>query len=268
MTTLREYTKSLRQGGRIHFTKMEAIEKLSISAGSFLVNIHRLKEKGELISPARGLYIIIPPEDQIIGCIPAEQLVPILMDYWERDYYAGLLTSALYHGASHQKPQVFQIVTDKQIKALQFGRVKIQFVYKKNMEKLPTQLITVKTGYLKIATPELTVYDLLHYPNQVGGLNNIATILTELIERIEINKFKEFVHKMDEGAWVQRLGYILDLIDTFEEEKKERLINVLQDYLKDQRIHPIPLIGDVSFKGCTRNGRWKIIENTRVESDL
>ena len=35
------------------------------------------------------------------------------MEYWQSKYYVGLLTAAMYHGASHQQPQIFQVVIEK-----------------------------------------------------------------------------------------------------------------------------------------------------------
>lgn len=266
--TLRTYLDSLLQRGRVYFTKTEALGALSLSLASLMVSIHRLKAKGDIISPARGLYVIIPPEEKMVGCIPAEELVPILMAYWKKDYYVGMLSAALYQGSSHQKPQVFQVVTDTQIKPVHCGHVKIQFIYKKNIQDLPTQFVTVKTGYLKVGMPELTVYDLLHYHRQAGGLNNIATVLGELIENIEISRLKRFAQKKGEVAWIQRLCFILESIDTFEEAKKTQLIKMLREYIETRKIYPVPLLRGVPFKGCKRNNTWKIIENTVIESDL
>jgi len=38
------------------------------------------------------------------------------MKHLNIDYYACLLIAALYHGATHQKPGLFQVITEKRIK--------------------------------------------------------------------------------------------------------------------------------------------------------
>ena len=87
--------------------------------------------------------------------------------------------------ATHQKPAKFQVVSDKRIKRdLIFGSVEIKFIYKKSLLNLPTRNITVDTGYLEVATPELALLDLLSYPDHAGGLNHIATVLSELADSL------------------------------------------------------------------------------------
>ncbi len=156
--------KHIRATGKRYFTLEQATEDLKASRTSVLSAIYRMKKKGEIITPAKGLYVIVPPEHQSQGCIPAEELIPILMKYLDIDYYAGLLTAAMYHGATHQKPSSFHIVTNKKIKRkLKFGNVQITCLEKKIFDDLPIKNVTVSTGYLKISSPELTIMDLLNH---------------------------------------------------------------------------------------------------------
>ncbi|RLA20598.1 MAG: hypothetical protein DRQ56_02820 [Gammaproteobacteria bacterium] len=39
--------------------------------------LNRLILKGELASPQRGFYVIVPPEYQQLGCLPAEQFARV-----------------------------------------------------------------------------------------------------------------------------------------------------------------------------------------------
>lgn len=267
MSTLETYIKDLRAHGRSYFTTQKALSDLGISHAKLNSRIYRLKKKGELISPAKNLFVIVSPEYRSLGCLPPAELIPILMRYWNQEYYAGLLTAALYHGASHQKPQIFQVVVSKQIPLLVQGKVSIEFVTKKSLENLPTQDIEAKTGYLRISSPEVTAMDLLLYTHRVGGLNAIGTVLSELIESIEPKKLIVLAKNLKGKAWVQRLGWILEHIDTIDNDRKLSLINALQEYLLTQRLFYIPLASELTVAGCARNKKWMIIENTTIESD-
>ena len=189
------------------------------------------------------------------------------MKHWRLEYYACLQTAALYHGASHQKPQVFQIMTNKQINPLSIGKIRIEFIYKKSLDGLPTQNIAVKSGYLKISSPELTAIDLLLYPDHSGGLNHIATVLSELIEAIDHKKLIALAKLIKEKAWLQRLGFLLDHIDSMVEDKKKLIVSHVQKELESQKLFYIPLATELATKGCPRNKKWMIIENTSIESD-
>ena len=161
------YLKDIRQKGECSFSLKQIMSDLSLSKNAALNAIHRLKIQGELISPAKGLYVIVPPEEQPYGSIPANELVPIFMEYLQADYYTSLLTAAQYYGASHQKPNRFQIISNKRTKhPLEFGHTKIEIIYKKSLADLPIKDVVVKTGYLKMATPELTAMDLFLYPKK------------------------------------------------------------------------------------------------------
>jgi predicted transcriptional regulator of viral defense system len=269
MKFFENYIKKVRQSGKLDFTLDDIFAELGPdSKEKIRSGLYRLKKKGDIISPARGLYVIVPPEDQTIGCIPAEQLVPILMGYRNAPYYAGLLTAAMYHGASHQKPQVFQVITNQRIKPFKAGHVRIEFIYKKSLVELPLQKRIVKTGYLDISSPELTIYDLLQYPHHAAGLNNIATILSEIIEVVDRTSLLIFAKQMRQQVWIQRLGYILDTIETVNDKKKDDLLRVLENYLKPISLYYVPLVTETPTEGAPKNPKWMVIENTTIESDI
>lgn len=267
MIYFQDYIKSVRARGRVYFTTEEALAELRISSDALRSGIYKLRKKKEVVSPAKGLYIIVPPEYQNIGCLPPEELTPILMKYWKLDYYVSLLTASLYHGASHQKPQIFQIIVSKQIKPLLCGKVKIEFIYKKNLNNIPIQDKVVKSGYLKIATPETTAMDLLLYVHRSGGLNHVATVLSELLESMKVNELSKLISSSAQKAWIQRLGYILEKIDPLETKKRDQIVHLLKTYLAQQNISFVALNPDLPIKGISRNHDWKLIENTIIESD-
>ena len=266
---IKSYLKDIRQRGKRYFTLDQVISELNISKNAALVAIHRLKAQGDLISPARGLYIIVPPEHQLQGAIPAEELVPILMNYLKADYYVSLLSGAMYHGATHQKPGCFQIISNVRLKhLLEFGQVKIELIYKKSLTDLPIQNVIVNTGYLKVATSELVVLDLLSYPARSGGLNHIATVLSELIELMDADKLIALAELVGEKAWLQRLGYILENLDVMEVDKLKIIIHTLEQYLQGKMKVFIPIAPEISKTGFPRIKKWMIIANTDIQSDL
>ncbi len=263
------YLRHLESRGRVYFTIDEAVQDLNASKNTIQSAITRQMEKGKIVTPARGFYIIVPNEYLALGCLPPDQLVPILMKYLNVNYYTGILTAALYHGASHQKPGKFHVVCDKQLyKNLRIGNVRIDFIYKKSIEKLPTKTHTVDTGLLKLSTPEVTAMDLFLYLHRSGGINHSATVLSELIEVIDLEKLIELAKSSSQHAWIQRLGYVLEQIDSLVPEHQQKVIDALASYVASQNFSYIPLSPKMAIKGSPRNKKWKIIENKIVESDL
>lgn len=265
-----EYLKNIRAAGNRAFTLEQAITDLKgISRNSIISSIKRLKKQNVLISPFKGLYVLIPPEHQQQGCIPAEELIPIVMGHLNINYYTCLLSAALYHGAAHQKPGSFQIIADKRIKRkLKFGQIRVDCIYKKSLENLPIQNITVSTGYLRISSPELTALDLLMYSNKSGGLNHIATVLSELVEAIDSKKLITLANQVNKNILFQRLGYILEKIDPMDTESNQEIIDALAKYLTPKKLRFKPLAPEISGIGYPSSKKWKIIENTNIESDI
>ena len=153
---LQSYIKQLRKYGKRAFTIEEILEEFKVSRNYARVALYRLIQSGDLVSPAKAFYVIVPPEYQTYGCIPAEQLIPILMKHLNIDYYVAVLSAGLFHGATHQKPSRFQVMLNKRMTSnLVFGDIEIEFIYKKSISGLPTKDFVVDTGYLKVASPEL-----------------------------------------------------------------------------------------------------------------
>src|SRR3990167_9273956 len=62
-----DYLKKTRQNGKRYFTLEQFMLDRKLSQNAALNAIHRLKTHGDLISPVRGLYVIVPPENQSQG---------------------------------------------------------------------------------------------------------------------------------------------------------------------------------------------------------
>lgn len=255
-----EYLEKIRMSGRRHFCLQEIKEDINISDSAARSGLYRLKKANKVISPVKSLYVIIPPEHRPHGCIPAEELIPIMMNYLDAEYYVALLSAAAFYGAAHQKIFKFQIITNRRIvHPLEFGQIKIEVICKKNISNLPTRDFTVNTGYIKVASPELVAIDLLEYVPRCGGLNHVITVLSELVESIDATKLIKLSNEINANYQLQRIGYILENVEVTAQIAK---------YLNDNIRCYIPLAANISGTGYARCKKWKIIKNIEIESDL
>src|SRR5712691_7414691 len=171
--------------GRYTFTLDEAQKVVGADdPAAVYTGLSRLRQRQEVFSPAQGLYVAVPPEYRNLGVVPAEWFVDTMMSHLGRPYYVGLLSAAAIHGASHQAPQVFQVITDRSylVRKREVGRIRFRFYSSKSVTVDPTTRITVPSGYAVVGTKETTVVDLVGKPRSSGGLSNVATILRELGE--------------------------------------------------------------------------------------
>jgi predicted transcriptional regulator of viral defense system len=136
---------------------------------------------------------------------------PDLVDHLGEAHYAGLLSAAEYHGAAHHRLQVFQVVVARPRRAIECGRVKVEIVARKNVDAIPTESRNTTVGILKLSSPEATAFDLVGYFKHCGWLDNVATVLAELAEKVD-TRMLVAVAELSPIAWAQRLGYLLGLV--------------------------------------------------------
>src|SRR2546429_1111602 len=134
------------------------------------------------------------------------------MEFESEPYYVGLLSAAALHGAAHQQPQEFQVIDSRQTRPAVVGRSRIRFLLKKHIKRTETISLKTETGAMKISTPESTALDLVRYPRHAGGLNNIATVLADLAEKIDPEHLSEAARRDDDLPSAQRLGFLLEHI--------------------------------------------------------
>jgi predicted transcriptional regulator of viral defense system len=164
--------------GRYSASVDEIRELTGLSYAAVTSGLQRLRRQQRVFSPTRGLYVVIPPEYRSWGVVPADWFIDDLMHHLGRRYYVALLSAAAYHGAAHQAPQVFQVMTDGRVLDRAIGRVRLSFYASAYVTDTPTEAVVVHTGSIPVSSREATVVDLVREPRASGGISNVATILT------------------------------------------------------------------------------------------
>ena len=258
-----DYIKRLRSNGKYSFTDDELFKSVSKAKNNVRKDIDRLRNKGLIKNIRRGFYTIIPDEYTNMGILPADIYVDDLMKYLNKQYYVGLFSSAMLHGAAHQQPQEYYIITNSpKPRNIKKERFVINFSEKRNFPIYGIEEKKTLTGYLKLSNRELTFFDMIYYVKNLGGINRIITILDELREEIKISNFKEVVKNEFPNTVYQRAGYILE--NVFQDEKLAGIIENRLMHLKTRRTVLNPLgkkIGEFDNK-------WKVQVNIKIESDI
>jgi len=255
----RAFLDALQTNGRYTFTRDEAARALGLSDVAIKNALWRLAKAGRLVSPRRGFYVIVPPEYRAAGSLPASWFIRDLTGYLGRPYYVGLLTAASLHGAAHQAPQEFQVVSDRPLGVLEVGRVRLRFVKKASLARTPTVGVKTPTGEMRVSTPEATAFDLVRYPEHCGGLSNVATVLGELAEGLDGTELVRVAEGDGEVAYAQRLGYLLDLVG------RREVARALADWIATRTPRVAPLASGQPIKGAQRDMRWRVAVNEEVD---
>ena len=158
---------------------------LGVSSAASKLALGRLNKQRKVASPARGFYVIVPPEYRSLGCLPADQFIPALMEYRKLRYYAALLSAAQYHGAAQHRPQEFQVALARNRGSIACGAVRASFIARHRIHAVSLQPFNTPRGTVQVSTPEATAVDLVGYERPAGGLDNVATVLSELAEHLD-----------------------------------------------------------------------------------
>jgi len=262
------WIEDLPKQGKSVFSKQEIEKQFPVlSHYSIRNSLNRLSKKKKIQSVWRDFYVVILPEYGLKGVAPPIEYIDQLMKFLGKDYYIALLSAAALQGAAHQASMEFFVITNSRIlRDKQKNDVKINFVTKKN---IPMQYITqvmVNSGYVNVSCPELTAFDVIIYEKNIGGINRVATILSELAETLNFENISvEFLKSLN-VAIIQRLGYLLDLLEC------DGLANVLFQKSKEADIkfrkYPLSVLSEKkNYTDFQINDKWKIIINEEVEID-
>jgi hypothetical protein len=163
MSNVQEFIDSQLARGRTTFSKRADLAATGLTPQAFQAAASRLAKKGLLASPRRGFYLILRPEDRLLGAPDPARWIDALMKYLGLDYRVSLLRAAAFHGSSHQAAMVFQVIAPRQLPAIALGRQRVEFLYQAPAAfaeaNRPESLASLKTetGYAKIAGVELTL---------------------------------------------------------------------------------------------------------------
>lgn len=263
---IRKWVEELQTKGRNTFSLTQLQAQLpTLSAIAVKRGLNKLSRIRLIISIHKGFYLIIPPAYKSRGMVPPHLYLDSLMRELNRKYYLALLSAAALHGASHQQPQEFFVVTGlPAMRATQKRGIRINYITKTKVPDRLCESRKTESGYIKISNPLLTAIDLIQFEKRVGGMNRVATVLSELTESIKPDDFGTDILNYAPVTALQRLGYILDKVFNH-----QLLAESLYKTLQSNKVPllRIPLKPLARRKGFISDSKWKVIVNTTLQID-
>jgi predicted transcriptional regulator of viral defense system len=248
----------LQAEGVYTVTRTDLRELAGVSETALVSAVGRLKKQGRVAEPRRGFLVAVPLEYRSAGVLPPSWWIDDLMAFLQQPYYVGLLAAAALHGAGHQRPQSFQVITDRATRPVRAGRVRIVFARKDAIAQAAVQRAKTETGSMALSIPEETAFDLVRYARICGGLSNVATILAGLGDGLDPGMLVQRAEHF-EVTVAQKLGYLLDLAG------HDRVTGPLHTWVVEQNPVRAPLSwNEHPFTG-TVDQRWRVVVNRSVE---
>lgn len=272
MGSLEMFLDEQLANGKSHFSRRDALQRLSMSPEAFSAAATRLIKRQKLVNPRHEFFLIQRPEDRISGAPDPKRWIDALMVDHKIDYRVALLSAAAFHGSSHQAAMVFQVIVPKQLRNFELGRYRIQFVYQGppqfsqvNRSEWLRQ-IKSEEGFAKVSGIELTLLDCIRYYHKALGINGVAQIARDIGQKADPRKLAR-AGEFCENSAVRRLGYLLEFVGHDRQAKALEAFASKAKSLKslDPSIKPIYSIPTSESK---KNEKWRLVINQLVEIDF
>ena len=271
MKSLEQFMDEQLIRGRAHFSRQQALDALKIKSEALAAAITRQIKKRRLANPRHGFYLILRPEDQIAGAPDPVQWIDYLMKHQRLEYRLSLLRAAAFHGASHQSAMVVQVIAPKQLRDVEIGRHRLQFLYQSQAAfaqvNRPEYLGRIKSdaGFADIAGVELTLLDCARYFHKAGGIHTVAQIAKDIGAKAAPRTLAKAAAAYENSS-VRRLGYLLDHAGHTRQAKalESFVVRAKSALALDPAV--VPLAG-ARFDHRENNKKWQLLINEPVELD-
>lgn len=258
--TVARVIDTLQGGGRYSVTRAELLQQGRRTETGLDQALRRLRREGRLVSPRRGFYVIVPVEYRGSGGPPFNWFIDALMGFLGQPYYVGLLTAAMLHGAAHQQPMVTRVITDRPTRPVRAGRVRISFHVSRDVKAVPVTRVTSEVGTIAVSTPEVTALDIVRFHAVSGYMSNVATVLSELAERMDLARLVAAA-RFYATPVLQRLGFLLEVV------KQDALAAGVSKALGGRRYRTVLLVPGGRDRAGDPHPSWRVVQNTPVEPE-
>ena len=239
--------------GRVAFPLADLVKETGLSVTAARNQLLRLKNRVTRVSPRQQFFLIVSPEHRAVGAPPVAWWLHDYFQWLGEPYYLALQSAASSFGSNPQALQVTQVMTKISRRALEIGRIRVQFFVKRTVEQTPTQPLANAYAPLQVSIPEATAFDLIQYAARIGGIGRAAETIAPLLPLIRPAELRRVLKIEDEPATAQRLGFVLETL------KATNLAKVVQDWLPSDLVL-VPLVPGLRGD-APEIKRWRILNN-------
>ena len=250
--------------GRHFVTNAELAELVGVPAIDLRHSLRRQRDLHTLVPVTKRAWVPVPPQYRHNGAPPVDHFIDPLMKFFGHHYYVGFLSAAAIHGASHQAPMVFQVVTDAALRDRTIGAQRVSFIRRSDVERRATVRRIVPTGRINVSTPEVTILDLVETPQLGAGLSNVATVIAGLLEAGSLDPVALAEQAANYStAATQRVGYLVEQIGNEIDTSID--LGPLRELVDGA---PLVDLYPQAERSGKRNDRWNVVANIDIEPDL
>ena len=261
------YFACQRQG--VKLLDADSVTRIAGVSRKHAVNLlSSMARKGALYRIGRGRYVVISPDvlyERKSYVVDPHLIVDELMKANGAGnlYYVAYQSAAALHGAAHQLPFALLVATSHQRRPIELGQARIQFVQLRPAKFFGFGEMLYHEAHLKVSNREKTILDCLERFDLCGGIDEVARTISVLLEEIASDRLLDYLSRMDNQALTQRLGLILERLNTLQVVDKSLIANITR--LVGEHIYPLDPHGPT---GGSVDARWRVRENVDLLREL
>ncbi len=219
----------------------QACSDLPLEPIQIAKTLSKLAQSGWLARLKRGLYAIQSPlyPDEIHPFAIAQALVnPIAISHW---------SALAHHGFTTQIPPMIQASTPSKVvtpemrsgeayrprgtAAWQVMNIEVEYIHVKEENFWGFTHEWVSSWHrVAITDPERTLFDLVARSDLFGGISMAIETISMNLERIDLPKLVQYAIRYDVGAYIKRLGWILESNGVGNDILEPLLVHETQNY--------------------------------------
>jgi predicted transcriptional regulator of viral defense system len=262
--TIANYIKQLLSYEEYSFSLGEISESIHKNDTAISRELSRLIAKNEIVNLRKGFYLIITPRYSSAQKLPIQLYCEKLFKYLDRNYYLAHYTAAKFHGASHQQVQRDYLIIEKpKLNDIVNSPIDIRFFTTSNWPDRNIQVKKSDAGIFKVSSPALTIIDLIHHQNKLGGINRMLSVIAELAEELNESDIIDLISWYPYKSSLQRFGFLLGEIGDYAEFQELIFLS-----LREADFFPILLCPKLGKKAGSVDNRWKVSVNIKLGSDI
>ena len=230
---------TLYDKNRVIFRLKDIQKILALNNANARNFVRKLVGRGIVTRLKPGLFILVPFELGKEKEYAGNPLVLARELFNGKNYYLSHGTAMEIHGMVTQPQFVIQVATPKKIRSIHIMGTEFRFIPCKSewFFGLTHHWVT-KQEKVTVSDLERTVIDGLRQPEHCGGVSEVAKGIWMRREAIHVGRLIEYALKLDVGAVIRRLGYIMELYEIGSQTDRK----ILLDHLTNTYVRLDPLL--------------------------
>ncbi len=230
---------TLYDKNRVIFRLKDIQKILALNNANARNFVRKLVGRGIVTRLKPGLFILVPFELGKEREYAGNPLVLARELFNGKNYYLSHGTAMEIHGMVTQPQFVIQVATPKKIRSIHIMGTEFRFIPCKSewFFGLIHHWVT-KHEKVTVSDLERTVIDGLRQPEHCGGVSEVAKGIWMRREALHVGRLIEYALKIDVGAVIRRLGYIMELYEIGSQTDRK----ILLDHLTDTYVRLDPVL--------------------------